>query len=147
LFSLSGQLSRGDEAVIGKLLESCGRVCYKSESKVSDDSYKKFLKTIIHNGHHSILEHVSVTAKIITNRAVSLELVRHRLNSFSQESTRYCNYSSDRFGNEYGQAFYYLNQSQSNNYPKLTGFYILIICVQIFCIVSLIGCQSNNSCS
>jgi thymidylate synthase (FAD) len=100
VFSLDGKLTSKSEEVIGKLLESCGRVCYKSEPKITDDSYKKFLKTIIKSGHESILEHASVTAKIITNRAVSLETVRHRLNSFSQESTRYCNYSGDRFGNE-----------------------------------------------
>jgi len=73
-------------------LEKCGRVCYKSEAKTSHDSCKKFIKNIIERGHESVLEHYSVTVKFITDRGVSHEIVRHRIASFSQESTRYCNY-------------------------------------------------------
>ena len=88
------------EIEIGQFLEQCGRICYKSEEKISPESYKKFLSMIIASGHHSILEHINISAKIITNRGVTHELVRHRLGAYSQESTRYCNYSSNRFGNE-----------------------------------------------
>lgn len=78
-----------------KLLEKIGRVCYKSEDRITDDSYKTFLKGIIKRGHHSILEHITMTVRFICDRGVSHELVRHRLCAFSQESTRYCNYRGD----------------------------------------------------
>jgi len=72
--------------------EMAGRTCYKSEDKITDDSAKKFVKSIIKRGHETVIEHVSATVRIITNRGVTHELVRHRLSSFSQESTRYVKY-------------------------------------------------------
>lgn len=72
-------------------MERIGRVCYKSEDKITDDSAEKFLKARI--GHHeSVIEHSALTVRFICDRGVSHELVRHRLCAFSQESTRYCNY-------------------------------------------------------
>lgn len=85
---------------IMKRIEQIGRVCYKSEGKITDDSYKKFISNLIKRGHESVLEHCSITVKFICDRGVSHEIVRHRLASYSQESTRYCNYSGDQFGNE-----------------------------------------------
>lgn len=85
---------------IYKHLELCGRVCYKSEPAITDDSYIKFLEKIIHRGHESILEHFSISVNFIVDRGLTHELVRHRLCSFSQESTRYCNYSDEKFGSE-----------------------------------------------
>ena len=82
------------------LIERAGRVCYKSEDKITADSSTKFIQTICKNKHESVLEHGSIIVKIICDRGVSHELVRHRLASFSQESTRYCNYSKDKFGKE-----------------------------------------------
>ncbi len=76
-----------------KLLEQAGRVCYKSEAKITACSYEEFLKKRIVGGHESILEHASMTVKFICDRGVTHELVRHRLCAFSQESTRYCDYS------------------------------------------------------
>ena len=81
-------------------IEQAGRVCYKSEHKISDDSAEKFVKSIINNGHESVLEHEKVTVRIICDRGVSHEIVRCRIASYSQESTRYCNYSDDRFDKE-----------------------------------------------
>lgn len=78
-----------------KLIESAGRVCYKSEDKVTEDSFVTFLERLIKLGHESVLEHSMLTVRFICDRGVSHELVRHRLASFSQESTRYCNYSGD----------------------------------------------------
>ena len=78
-----------------KALEKAARVCYKSEDKITEDSYEKMLKNIIRRGHTSVLEHEKITVRIICDRGVSHELVRHRIASFSQESTRYCNYSND----------------------------------------------------
>jgi thymidylate synthase (FAD) len=83
-----------------KHIETCGRVCYKSEERIGDGSAEAFIRGIIARGHESVLEHCSITVRIICDRGVSHELVRHRLASYSQESTRYCNYSKDKFGNE-----------------------------------------------
>lgn len=83
-----------------KKIELCGRVCYKSEGKIKEGSAEKFVTAIIRNGHESVIEHVSFTVKFIVDRGVSHEMVRHRLASYSQESTRYCNYSKDDFQSE-----------------------------------------------
>jgi len=83
-----------------KYLERIGRVCYKSEDLINDESSDKFLKGIIKSGHDTVIEHVSISVKFICDRGISHELVRHRIASFSQESTRYCNYGKDKFGNE-----------------------------------------------
>lgn len=89
-----------DGKTILKRIEQCGRVCYKSEDKITDGSAEKFVKNIINRGHEAVLEHCSFTVKFTCDRGVSHEIVRHRLAAYSQESTRYCNYSKDGFGNE-----------------------------------------------
>ena len=83
-----------------RFIEKIGRVCYKSEDRITDDSAKSFVLALIKSGHESVLEHVSITVKFTCDRGVSHEIVRHRIASYSQESTRYCNYSCDNFGNE-----------------------------------------------
>ncbi len=82
-------------------IEKCARVCYKSEDKILDqaESAKKLIKNLIKNGHEAMLEHSCLTVKFVCDRGVSHELVRHRMASFAQESTRWCNYSQDKFGN------------------------------------------------
>jgi thymidylate synthase (FAD) len=75
-----------------ELIERAGRTCYKSEDKITNDSAVNFLRRIKTSGHHSVIEHAVASVKFITDRGVTHELVRHRLCSFSQESTRYCNY-------------------------------------------------------
>ncbi len=87
-------------AEIMKHIERAGRVCYKSESNISDTSAEKFIANIIKSGHESVLEHVSITFKIICDRGITHEIVRHRLASYSQESSRYCDYSGNKFGGE-----------------------------------------------
>ena len=89
-----------DGASILRHIEIAGRTCYKSEDKITQDSSKGFVKGIIKSGHHSVIEHISITVRFICDRGISHELVRHRLAAFSQESTRYANYSKDKFGNE-----------------------------------------------
>ena len=89
-----------DGQAILKKIEKIGRVCYKSENNITDDSAERFIKNIMKNGHESVLEHVSISVRVICDRGVSHEIVRHRIASYSQESTRYCNYSKDKFGNE-----------------------------------------------
>ena len=77
-----------------KKIELCGRVCYKSEDKITENSAREFVKQIIKAGHESVLEHFSFSVRFITDRGISHEIVRHRLASYSQESTRYCNYNN-----------------------------------------------------
>lgn len=89
-----------DRVQILKKLEICGRVCYKSEHAITNDSYQSFIKMITTRNHESVLEHAHIGVRFICNRGFSHELVRHRLASFSQESTRYCNYSKDKFDNQ-----------------------------------------------
>ncbi len=81
-------------------IEIAGRTCYQSEDKMADGSAEDFIRRIIKRGHESVLEHVSITARFICDRGVSHEIVRHRIGAYSQESTRYCNYSRGKFGSE-----------------------------------------------
>lgn len=89
-----------DGSAIIEKIEQCGRVCYKSEDKIKDGSAEKFVSSIIKRGHESVIEHVSFSVKFIVDRGISHEIVRHRIASYSQESTRYCNYSKDDFQSE-----------------------------------------------
>jgi thymidylate synthase (FAD) len=114
-------------------IEKAGRVCYKSEDKITSDSSKEFIQKILQSGHESVIEHEKITVKIICDRGVSHEIVRHRIASYSQESTRYCNYSKNKFGNELTliRPFFWNNapekfiiwqetmQAIENNYNKL----------------------------
>jgi len=79
-----------------KILERIGRVAYKSEDKITDQSAASFIGMIVKRGHFSVLEHISVTVHVICDRGVSHEWVRHRLAAYTQESTRYCNYAKDK---------------------------------------------------
>ena len=85
-----------------QMIEKIGRVCYKSEDLIIEDgeSAKKFVAMLIKNGHEAMLEHSNLSVKFIVDRGISHELVRHRIASFAQESTRYCNYAKDKFGSE-----------------------------------------------
>jgi thymidylate synthase (FAD) len=85
-----------------KKIERAARTCYKSEDKITEDgsSAKKMVAGLIKSGHEAMLEHGGLTVRFVCDRGVSHELVRHRMASFAQESTRYCNYSKDKFGNE-----------------------------------------------
>ncbi len=84
-----------------RLIELAGRTCYKSEGNMTEDSATDFVERVCLQKHHeSVMEHSAATFRVICDRGVSHEFVRHRLASYSQESTRYCNYSKDRFGGE-----------------------------------------------
>lgn len=89
-----------DGVQILKHIEECGRVCYKSEHKITEDSYLKFVKGLVKRGHEAVIEHYSLSVRFTCDRGVSHEIVRHRVASYCQESTRYCNYSNDDFGTE-----------------------------------------------
>jgi thymidylate synthase (FAD) len=75
-----------------KMIELAGRTCYKSEEKITKDSSVKFVKMLLDRGHEAMIEHASMSYRVICDRGVSHEIVRHRLFSYAQESTRYCNY-------------------------------------------------------
>lgn len=81
-------------------IELIGRVCYKSEDRITLDSATDFVSKLIKSGHESVIEHEKISVKIICDRGVSHEIVRHRIASYSQESTRYCNYFKEKFGKE-----------------------------------------------
>lgn len=83
-----------------KHLETVARTCYKSEDKITEQSAPKMVKGLIKSHHTAMIEHFSVSVKMIVDRGVSHEIVRHRIASYAQESTRYCNYSQGKFGNE-----------------------------------------------
>ena len=81
-------------------IETAGRTCYKSESKITADSARKFVAGIVKHGHEAMLEHAQLSVRFTVDRGVSHEIVRHRVASYAQESTRYCNYSKKQFGGE-----------------------------------------------
>ncbi|MBF0209983.1 MAG: FAD-dependent thymidylate synthase [Desulfamplus sp.] len=92
------QMAEADK--IYQLLELAARNCYKSEDHIVDGSAQEFLERIVKSGHESVIEHVSITVRIVCDRGVLAELTRHRIASFSVESTRYANYAKDKFGSE-----------------------------------------------
>lgn len=103
-----------DGTALLQKIEMAGRVCYKSEEKITPDSAYGFVSRILKSGHESVLEHEKITVRIICDRGVSHEIVRHRIASYSQESTRYCNYSLDKYQNEltFIRPFFWANDSE-----------------------------------
>ena len=89
-----------DYQTVLKTVEQVGRTCYKSEDKMTDDSAAGFISRLIARNHGAIIEHASVTMRFFIDRGVSHEVVRHRIASYAQESTRYCNYMQSKFGSE-----------------------------------------------
>lgn len=107
--------AEGEEMLLH--LEKYGRTCYKSEKNITLDSAKEFVRRLIENGHESVIEHEKVTVKVVCDRGVSHEIVRHRVGaSYSQESTRYANYSKDRFGREITVIKPFFFEESSANY-------------------------------
>lgn len=93
-------IEKYDATKIMKNIEKACRTCYRSEDKISEDSYKSLLKNCINRGHESVLEHEKITIQMVCDIGVYKDLTRHRIASFSIESTRYCNYGKDKFDNE-----------------------------------------------
>lgn len=87
------------EEILRKI-EKYGRTCYKSEDKTTPESAREFVKTILKSGHESVIEHEKITVRVVCDRGVTHEIVRHRIACYSQESTRYCNYAKGKFGSE-----------------------------------------------
>ena len=93
-------LGNVDGIALLKNIERAKRVCYKSEDKITEDSYKDAVKDLLARGHEAMLEHGSISVIVTCDRGVSHEIVRHRLASYAQESTRYVNYGKDKYGAE-----------------------------------------------
>lgn len=89
-----------DGQALLKQIELAGRTCYKSELKIAEGTAEKFVRGLIKSGHEAVIEHGAITVRFITDRGVTHEIVRHRIAAYCQESTRYCNYSKNQFGNE-----------------------------------------------
>lgn len=89
-----------DRESICKQIELVARTCYKSEDQITDTSAPKMVKALISRKHLAMIEHAHVSVKFTCDRGVSHEIVRHRVASYAQESTRYCNYSLGKHGNE-----------------------------------------------
>jgi thymidylate synthase (FAD) len=83
-----------------KMIERAGRVAYKSEDLITEGSAGKFIHMIIEKGHEAVIEHASASILFVCDRGVTHEMVRHRIASYVQESTRYCNYGKEKFGKE-----------------------------------------------
>lgn len=97
-----------------KAIERYARVCYKSEDKMGKSYNESLIRFLINNGHESVIEHEKVTVMMIVDRGLTHEIVRHRLASYSQESTRYCNYQKNKFGSEITviEPFFYSGRSE-----------------------------------
>ena len=89
-----------DGVQVMKRIERACRTCYRSEGKITEDSYNNLIKNCINRGHESVLEHEKVTVRIYNDIGSYKDLTRHRFASFSVESTRYCSYDKDKYGNE-----------------------------------------------
>lgn len=85
---------------IMKNIERACRTCYRSEGSITDESYKNLIRNCINRGHESVLEHEKITVRITGDIGTYKDLTRHRIASFSIESTRYCNYGKDKFDNQ-----------------------------------------------
>lgn len=94
------EVEKFDGKQIMKKIERACRTCYRSEDKITEDSYKSLLKNCINRGHESVLEHEKISIRMVCDLGVYKDLTRHRIASFSIESTRYCNYSKDKFDNQ-----------------------------------------------
>lgn len=88
----------GEEVL--KTIEKVARTCYKSEDKITEQSAKNMVKNLIIRGHEAMIEFYDITVKLTCDRGITHEIVRHRMGSYAQESTRYCNYSTDKFNNQ-----------------------------------------------
>lgn len=107
-----------DGVKIMKNIERACRTCYRSEGNITEDSYKKLITNCINRGHESVLEHEKITIRLTCDIGVYKDLTRHRIASFSIESTRYCNYGKDKFDNElkFIEPMFYTDTWKDRNY-------------------------------
>ena len=94
------EVDKIDGIKLMKNLEFAAKQCYRTQGNITENSYKHFLRNCLSRGHESVIEHEKVSIRMCCDIGVYKDLTRHRHASFSIESTRYCNYSKDKFGNE-----------------------------------------------
>lgn len=99
-------LDAPDEADVLSKIERIARVCYKSEGSISECSAVRLVHQLIDSGHEAMIEHCSVSVLLTTDRGVTHEIVRHRVASYAQESTRFCNYTN---GNKFSSGISYID--------------------------------------
>lgn len=114
-------LTEINEESILQFLENIGRKAYKSEDKICKDSGINFILELLKKGHESVIEHFSISVLVICDRGISHEIVRHRIASYTQESTRYCNYSKGKFGGEliFIEPCFWLENTEANQSKQL----------------------------
>lgn len=95
-----------------KMIERASRTCYKSEDRITEGSAYKMVRMLLEKGHEAMIEHASASVLAVTDRGVSHEIVRHRLASYAQESTRYVNYGKTNAGIKLSPMFDHLTEAQ-----------------------------------
>lgn len=103
---------------IEQSIEDAARTCYKSKNKITDKSAEKLTDSLLRRGHHAMLEFGYARVALICNRGTTHELVRHRLCSFAQESTRYVDYAVDDGGIEF------IIPAELSNVENHTGLFV-----------------------
>lgn len=113
----SFKIMRGLDRDVIPFLEECGRTCYKSEDLITETSASKFVSGLMKSKHESVIEHASITVRLVGSRSMTHQLVRHRLAAYSQESQRFCNYSKDKHGSEltFIDPMFYINGIRYNH--------------------------------
>jgi thymidylate synthase (FAD) len=97
-YTIINPKDKASAIVMCKDIERTARTCYKTEDKITEDSYEAFLRMLLGRTHLAMIEHSMMSVRFICDRGVTHEMVRHRLCAFAQESTRYCNYTKGKFG-------------------------------------------------
>ena len=100
IFDPAVYIEKYDGMKIMKNIEKAARTCYKSEANISEDSYKRIITNCLKSGHESIIEHEKISVKVFGDLSLMQDIPGHRLASFSNESTRYCNYGKNKYENQ-----------------------------------------------
>lgn len=132
-----------DRESMCKQIELVARTCYKSEDRITDESAPKMVKGLIKSQHTAMIEHAHISVKFICDRGVSHEIVRHRMASYAQESTRYCNYSSGKHGNEITVIEPCFFKKDSNEYAA--WLYACHTCEKAYMQLLSLGCTPQEA--
>ena len=132
-----------DRESIYKQIEGIARTCYKSEDKITDQSAPKMVMGLVKSQHTAMIEHAHISVKFICDRGVSHEIVRHRMASYAQESTRYCNYSSGKHGNEITVIEPFFLKKGTNEYTS--WWYACDTCEKAYMQMLSLGCTPQEA--
>ena len=129
----------GDDIL--KRIERAGRICYKSEDRITPESAQKFVASIIKRGHESVLEHISISVRFVCDRGIMAELTRHRISSFSVESTRFCNYANSEL--QFIMPFYF---AESHDGEKNDAWYeTMKVCESAYLTLLSLGAKPEEA--